>query len=324
MDIVPIILISWVILFSLVAIDTTRIEEHSYEQKPQKIEIRESYSEEITNFVEDLPNIVRENIYWHSDFEDWTMKKWEDEWTGDYYAWWGIFLTDDENVAYWVSKKYSHSWKYSSYATIKNATEPWKNKAVRFMRWTDKAWNEEWDYFPDEAYYSVFVYFPEKYDVTKDPENDPNNDWWWWNIFQFKSDNNAWSMPVVALDVYNENNNMYLWLVVKDYKNNNTDKYKFEYNIQSNPTNIPVGEWVHLEAYYKKSKKYDWEVKIWQDGKLIFYKSDIRTMLPPSETVTWWIWNYTDFIRWWKIDWTATLYFDDAIVSKYKISDYLK
>ena len=274
-------------------------------------------------FIDSLPETIKDNILWFCDYEDRSFVKWEDDGTGSYNSGGGIFLTDEENVQYGIDRKIKNSGNYSSFATIINANTPGQNKAVRFMRWTDKAWDEGGTYFPDEAYYSVFIYFPYVYNPTKDPENDPNNDGGWWNVFQFKSKNNAGSNPVVVLDLYNSNNKMSFGLVVKDYPDDNSDQYTSQYHIQSNPMELKSKTWIHIEAYYKKSKQYDSQVIVWQDGIEIFNISNIRTVLPPAETAHWGIGNYTDYINGGPLTGSATIYFDDAIVSKVKISDYI-
>lgn len=189
------------------------------------------------------------------------------------------------------------------------------------MRWTDKSWDQDGDYFPSEAYYSVFIYFPAIYDPTKDPRNDPNNDGGWWNIFQFKSDNNAGSQPVVVLDIYNENDAMYAGLVIKDYPDDNSDSHTQEYILQTSPIRLLPNEWHHLEMMYVKSKQYDGKIKVWQNGILIFEEENIRTVLPPGETATWGIGNYTDYIDGGIEKGTATVHFDDAVVSTVRVSE---
>lgn len=275
------------------------------------------------NWISNLDQDVRDSILWFCDYESKSFEKWEDAGTDDYYAGGGIFLTDTTNVNYGIEEQIVHSGNYSSYASIHNAITPGQNKAVRFMRWTDKAWNKGGDYFPEEAYYSVFMYFPENYNPAKSAENDPNNDGGWWNVFQFKSDNHAGSMPVVVLDLYNQNNNMFFGLVVKDYPNDASDIHSQEYMTQPNPQEIQPGRWIHIEMFLKKSKEYDGKVIVWQNGTEIVRKENIRTVLPPGETATWGIGNYTDYIVSDKSQGSATVYFDDAIISRVKISDYL-
>lgn len=273
-----------------------------------------------TPFFKTLPVDVQNDILWYCDFEDASFRKWEDKGTDDYNPGGGIFLTDDANVEYGISKTVFHTGGYSGFASIFDAVTPGENKAVRFMRWTDKAWDEDGDYFPDEAYYSVFMKFADLYDPAKPVDNDPLGDGGWWNVFQFKSDNNAGSMPVVALDLYNENGKMYFALVIKDYPDDNSDNHTQEYIVQDAPLEIKSGVWTHVEAFYKKTKDYTGQVVIWQNGKKIFEKSDVRTVLPPAESTTWGVGNYSDYIS---PGGTATIYYDDAVVSVTAVNGYL-
>lgn len=274
-------------------------------------------------FIDQLPDLVKSKILWFCDYEDGTFAKWEDQGTGTYYAGGGIFVTDGPNTDYGIVSNHKYSGANASFAFIGNATQPGNSKAVRFMRWTDKAWDEGGDYFPDEAYYSVFMLFPEEYDPTKSPGNDPNNDGGWWNVFQLKSDNNAGSQPVVVLDIYNDGAGMFFGLVIKDYQDNNSSSHAQEYIMQGNPLLIEPNKWVHVEAYYKKSKNYSGKVIVWQNGMKIFEKENIRTVLPPGETAVWGVGNYTDYISDGSEIGKATVYFDDAIVSTVRIGQHL-
>ncbi len=279
-----------------------------------------SIADQTATFMDELPQATRSSVLWYCDYEDESFVKWEDAGTDDYYAGGGIFVTDDENTDYGISDSIFYSGRHGCYATITNAVEPGEKKAVRFMRWTDKSWDRDGDYFPDEAYYSVFIYFPAVYDPAKDPRNDPNNDGGWWNVFQFKSDNYAGSQPVVVLDIYNENGAMYAGLVIKDYPDDNSESHTQEYVLQTDPISLPSNEWHHLEMLYGKSKQYEGTIKVWQNGILIFEEENIRTVLPPGETATWGIGNYTDYIDGGIEKGTATVYFDDAIVSTVRVS----
>lgn len=286
--------------------------------------INSYFSHNTEPFMNSLPDTVKNNILWYADHEENDLSDWEDKGTDNFYAGGGIFLTDRKNVSYGTTYDIVHSGKYASFAQIKNAIHPGKNKAVRFMRWTDKAWDEDGDFFPEACYYSVFIYFPEIYDPAKDPNNDPNGDGGWWNTFQFKSDNNAGSMPVVMLDLYNEDNKMFFALITKDFPDDNSDEHTQNYIEQNSPLNIPTNKWIHIEAYYKKSKQYNGEVVIWQDGIEILRKNGIRTVLPPGETATWGIGNYTDYVTGGKENGNAIIYFDDAIISETAIHPYVK
>ena len=68
------------------------------------------------------------------------------------------------------------------------------------MRWTHKAWNEERNYFPDTAYYSIWLYIPVLYTSNKNAPWDPG-DGDCWNVFQFMSDDeNNDSQPIWILN----------------------------------------------------------------------------------------------------------------------------
>jgi len=283
----------------------------------------DSVSTSKETFIEHLPQSVKNNILWYCDYEDSSLKKWEDHGTGTPNAGGGIFITDELNSLYGIENSLSYSGNFSAYATIKNANTPTQNKAIRFMRWTDKAWDEDGTYFPNSAYYSTFFLMRYSYDPKKDPNNDPNDDGGWWNVFQFKSDNNDGSQPVVALDIYNENGNMFFALTIKDYPDDNSTDHIQEYILQENPIRIKVNEWNHIEMYYEKSELYTGKIIVWQNGVKIFEKNGIRTVLPPGETAIWGIGNYTDYITGGYVQGTATIYFDDAVISTVKISDYI-
>lgn len=280
------------------------------------------YSE--LTFLEKLPATVRSHVLWFCDFEDKSFWKWEGEGTDTPYAGGGIFLTDPVNSLYGIDSLHSNTGRYSAFATIKNVLYPNQKKAVRLMRWTDKPWNLGGDYFPNAAYYSVFMFFDAAYDCKKDPNNDPNNDGGWWNLFQFKSKNNAGSQPVVELQARKISGSLNWILVVKDYPNDNSSAYSAQYILQANPIPIPIRVWSHLEVYYEKTETYTGKVIVWQDNQKIFEKNHVRTVLPPDETAHWGIGNYTDYIQGGPIPGQATLYFDDAVVSTERIGAYLR
>lgn len=273
-------------------------------------------------FVAGLP-VPPEQILWFCDYEDRSFSKWEGKGQNDANAGGGIFITDETNTEYGIESSIVHSGNYSAYATIKNARFPTLPKAIRFMRWTDKPWYEDGDYFPEAAYYSTFFYMKDTYDPQKDPDNDPEGDGGWWNIFQFKSNNNAGSQPLVVLDLYNKDGKMYLGLVIKDYPDDHSSHYQFRYILSDSPVPVEPAKWNHIEVYYKKSKNYDGEVIVWQNSIQIFEQKDIRTVLPQDETAKWGIGNYTDYVTGGAIPGTATIYLDDSIVSSVRISQYL-
>lgn len=277
-----------------------------------------------TTFLESLPAEVQSEVIWFSDFEDNSLRKWEDEGTSHEFSGGGIFITDVANSDYGIENEIVHSGEHSSFARIENAVSPGNPKAIRLMRWTDKAWDNDGQYFPDEAYYSVFIYFPENFNPSKPEDNDALGDGGWWNVFQFKSDNNAGSQPMAVLDLYNSEDKMYLGLVIKDYVNDDSDEHVQEYIEKQEAQVLKSGEWIHLEAYYKKAADYSGKILVWQNGQLILEKDNFRSIFFEDGTAVWGIGNYTDYIAGGKVEGKATVYFDDAMVSSVKIGKYLK
>jgi len=276
-----------------------------------------------SSFFYRLPRRARRQILWSCDFESATLSAWEDRGTDDPNAGGGIFVTDAARTGYGITRRRVHTGRAAAFAEVRAALSPGENKAVRFMRWTDKAWDRGGDYFPRTAYYSVFMFFPYVYDPGKPADNDPLNDGGWWNVFQFKSDNNAGSQPVVVLDVYHKGGRMFFGLVIKDYPDDDSAGHSQEYVTASNPSPIPAGRWVHVEMRYDKDAHYGGRVVLWQDGRKLVDRNGVRTVLPPAETAAWGIGNYTDYITGGNEPGRAIVYFDDAVISTGRISRYL-
>ena len=217
-------------------------------------------------FIESLPASVREKILWYCDYEDSSFRKWIDASTGNEYSGCGIFITDEQNTEYGTESYAVYSSSFAAHTTIKQAVTPCSPKAVRLMHWTDKAWNEDGQYFPAEAYYSTFMMLPHIYGPKKPANNDPCGDGGWWNIFQFKSDNNAGSHPVVQLDIYVKSGKMCLGkmclgkmclaLITKDFPEDNSSTHTQVYHKQTSPMEVFPNTWVHIEVFYKKTKTY--------------------------------------------------------------------
>jgi len=274
-------------------------------------------------FVDSLPPEARENVLWSADHEDNNLAEWEDAGTGDYYSGGGVFLTDEANVTARTTDAMAHTGDYSAEAAIRNAYRAQNgNKAVRYMRWTDKPWNQGGDYFPRTAFYSVWMYFPCNYNPNKYEPWDPG-DGGWWNVFQFKSDNNAGSQPVAELDIYRDEDagRAVFGLSLKHYPDPDSSDHVQTYVEQNNPIPIPVGRWFHVEALYVKDLQGQGEIRVWQDGRLIFSRQGLVTAL--SEQCTWGIGNYTDHIACGQEEGSATLYFDDAVVATTRIGAFV-
>lgn len=269
------------------------------------------------SWVSSLPPEFQKTILWYADHEEGTLHDWEyddPENSGG-----GVFNTGSDEEAYArVVSGIAFSGEHSVRASIRRAYRSSNgNRAVRLMRWTDKPWKEDGKHFPREAYYSTWMMIPENYNPNKEAPWDPG-DGGWWNIFQFKSDNRKGeSDPVWVLNIMRnvETKGMHLYL----YSNENKPH---SYEIKSAP--LPVGEWFHIEAFYKQSTPYkkDGALAFWLNGELAFRMKGIVTKL--KGPATWGIGSYTDHIDGGVTPGSATVYFDDAVVSSKPTYPYAK
>jgi hypothetical protein len=115
--------------------------------------------------------------------------------------------------------------------------------------------------------------------------------------------------PTYMLNVSNRSTGE-MYFTLRDWKNNKS--------YQANSLNIPVGRWVHLEAFYKKSRTDTGRVTIWQDGVQIYDIQNVKTALNSEYNgggVSWSVINYTEGLSPSKV----TIYADDAVISTRRI-----
>lgn len=74
---------------------------------------------------------------------------------------------------------------------------------------------------------------------------------------------------------------------------------------------IPVGQWVHIEAYLKKRFDNTGQLTVWQDGVKIIDVQHIRTIIGEDDRLRWSVNNYTDDIA----PSDPVIYVDDAVIS---------
>ncbi|MEM7032312.1 MAG: heparin lyase I family protein [Chloroflexota bacterium] len=233
------------------------------------------------------PPVTNEDIYWSTDHETGDFSEWEAK-QGQ-----AIFNsnTPPGTSDILISTDVARSGQYSTKMALTKAENGLKQGARIFRRWLD---SEEGLSLPTEAYYSAWYFFPEVY--TPDD---------WWNVFQYKSKGSS-SEPMFSFNIDNdEQGNMvfYIW----DKANGG-----ISHNQVGAPQPIPVGQWVHLEIYFKTSFNKTGQVTMWQDGVQIIDVQNIRTILGEDERLHWSVNNYTDGIT----PSNPVIYVDDVAISK--------
>lgn len=267
-------------------------------------------------WVEQLPVEIQQSILWKADYETGNLDEWSIPTSKDPGG--GILLTDEENVTAQATTAQSHSGNFAAEATIRNAIRATRgNKAVRLMRWATDGYDRGGVQLPAEAYYSTWAYLPAAYDPKKHAPWDPG-DGGWWNVFQFKSnDEQNSSQSAWALNIQKNPQNQQLSCYL--YSHINTQKSW----TPTEPVQIPVREWFHIEAYVKVSSEEQGRIEIWLDGVSIIQADNVRTAVnSPHPNVVWGIGNYTDHIAGGTKVGTATIYFDDSLISTRPVSAY--
>lgn len=274
-----------------------------------------TFSAAEAQWIEGLPVGLRRQILWSADHEEGTFGDWS--FPGSLYPGGGEFHTGGKDAIAVARSGLSHSGIYSAEATIRNAIRGQNGaRAVRLMRWTDRPFDNGGKQFPRLAYYSTWMYFPATYNPNKYPPWDPG-DGGWWNVFQFKADDAAGnSQPMWSLNVRHDDATQQMFFYLYSPVNQ-PKKYR------SNPRPIPVGRWFHVEALYLASANKTGRIAVWQNGQLLFNVPGVVTALmrgAQGERAVWGIGNYTDHVNGPLGEGTAILYFDDAIVSRVRIS----
>ena len=265
-------------------------------------------------WMDTLPQPVQASILWQADHEEGDLTDWEP--TDCKYPGGGILNTGGDAVIARATTAQAHSGRYAAEATITGARRGrGGNRAVRLMRWTDRPWDQGGVPFPPSAYYSSWMLIPELYNTKKYPPWDPG-DGGWWNVFQFKADDeHGESQPMWALNIYydDDTRTMKFGLYSPVNRPASVDP--------PHPVSLPVGQWFHVEAFYRVDDGRGGEIAIWQDGMRIMRATGVRTVMTPNNAhAVWGVGNYTDHIAGPAGEGTGTVYFDDCLVSTKRIS----
>jgi hypothetical protein len=215
-------------------------------------------------------------ILWSAGMETGDLREWNRQQLG------GEF--NSGNAVSQASRDVAHTGQYSAKLTI--TTPP--QAGVRLFRWGEPR------QYPN-LYYSVWYYFPRRYDTPAG----------WWNIFQWKSKTATRNDPFDTLNVGNRaNGNMYLylyrWVARRSYSQTIKD--------------LPVGQWVHVEAFYRCAADGTGRVTVWQDGAQLFDVQNVNTRHAGGDC-QWSVTNYSDRLT----PSPTTIYIDDAAIGTTRI-----
>lgn len=160
------------------------------------------------------------------------------------------------------------------------------DQGARIFRWNDPNGKP----LPKSAYYSAWLYIPE---LVDSPD--------WWNLFQFKSKSNNVSDPMWLLTATSGRDGqlrLELW-----------DALERRSYAPSVDRPLPIGRWVHVEAYFNAATDRSGSVIIWLDGAELVRAEGVRTTT--ADNVQWSLNNYANRLS----PSTVTVYWDDAVIA---------
>lgn len=202
--------------------------------------------------------------------------------TGDVSTWTesggGIFNTGGTNAIAVVSSGVRRSGSFSYKAEVTNATT---TRAVRYMRWTDDAWEQGGQMWPDTAYYSTWMYMPWAHTMS------------WWNIFQFKSDDAGGVSDPTCLPIAHHSAGEIHWV----FRNAATTWPSYHTTATPSPiASIPLGEWVFVKARVTKSHTSSGRFEFWHNDYKVFDTTGPTVHVSGGPDHTWGLGNYSDGI----------------------------
>ena len=189
----------------------------------------------------------------------------------------------------------------------------------------DRHQGEPTEYMPDDAYFSLWFYFPEDIQWEKNEHG-----YAWWNIFQFKDrsfDHESLSTLSFNAGVDLEIGESYSTFKLFDetecgtgHASTGCSKWRRQ---AGQGLRIPTKQWVHFEVRIKKNTSptnINGIIQVWQDGVSIFDLHNVKTQRDGVRNQEWSVNNYGARHK----QNSHTLYVDDVLISKSRISDKLK
>jgi hypothetical protein len=221
---------------------------------------------------------------WSADYE-----------TGDVKQWDRVAISGDGTSTVVTSPV--HSGRYANALTIDTSNT--KTGVRMVYKSEDDPWDGDSRNLPDEAYYSVWYYIPERVTIP------------WLNALQWKqqrkgSNGSLEGVPLYSASMYNDSDGQLVFKLHTRVDENGQwmEGHNRWLGDPSDP--VPIGRWFHLESYYKWDKSGNGRIATWVDGHKIWDVSGITTEFD---------WSYETLRR----QWTVNNYSDDTSPSKFTI-----
>ncbi len=114
----------------------------------------------------------------------------------------------------------------------------------------------------------------------------------WWNVWQWKSEDNNYEMPVISLNLISRGPTLFANLF---YTPGGSAENESVQIIQSDPIPFPADQWVNITGRYLASSDTSGYVEIYQDGTKIFDIKNIQTQSGGAR-ILWSVNSYADRI----------------------------
>lgn len=238
------------------------------------------------------PTTPTGSVLWSADMETGDNTQWYAPSTGPT----GDYGGSPENsgvASDTASTTFAHAGTYSLKLQISTPNSP--TSGVRMFRWKESRENRG-------AYYSVWMYIPTLYTLTGDPATGH-----YVNLFQFKSSSEDHSLNTPVWGFYIDDSHAGQWYIKAGWGAGGTtlagphagDPVSIKSYTQTIAA-LPIGQWVHIEAYMYQANDYTGHLTLWQDGVQLFDFSNVITGYSSCNYNAW----CTD------IGWSVNLYSD--------------
>lgn len=160
--------------------------------------------------------------------------------------------------------------------------------AVRLFRRYDQDGNQ----LPDDAYYSVWLYFPEVIEFDRQGTIDGQDVFGFWNVFQIKNDqalgDGRRSLSALSFNVGKLPDEVVMSMsAYSKVPCGSAEDCDRAFTIdQAEPVPIPTERWVHFELHLQSRADETGQLKVWQDGRQIL-TFEGRTERPDTVRRTW-------------------------------------